>query len=104
MKILVYRWEHSETKDGPFKHSGQIIEVANSTISHKDPETFPIFIEFFKTKNIDEYIFGWISEELCVKFIKKGRIDLMHKHGFKVYSFHTNEYLILPDGQVVFKR
>ena len=107
--MIVFRLEHSETGLGPYTtKDGEYEDLLLQLSSHKAPGDFEEYWVF--TKDMwdpeedeflpDEWLFAWESQAHMDDFIC-GVDDLM---GFVVRQYEVDDYLILPDGQVMFNK
>lgn len=110
--ITVYRLQHKKSLLGPFEHrlvNGGYSKLALKVISHKDPNDFPEFAIWRKKMGFDpgvtmpeEWVFGWDSVDKLRQFTREG--TQIGRYGFELVWYETDNYLRLPDGQVVFRR
>lgn len=111
--ITVYRLENNQGL-GPFENNLQenfIFLLA----PHRDPVDMLDEIGmdkkiFEKIMNSKEYLFAWVSQEHYKNFfIKKRKFKKIdgdkecYKRGMKKSLYQTNQYILFPDGQVLFK-
>lgn len=54
----------------------------------------------------DNYSFGWKTFKQCKNFVQKGKKKkwILHKEGFFISEYHTNDFIIFPDGQIAFDK
>lgn len=110
--IVVYRLQHKTTLLGPFEHTlknGKQSKIANRLVCHSDPNSFPEFKIWLNqlglNGNVDIpkcWVFGWGNKDIMMKFTRSG--TNVKIYGFEIVEYKATEYLLLPDGQVVFKR
>ena len=110
--LTVYRLQHKRSLDGPFEHrlkGGGQSKIASKLIDHKDPNDFPEFCEWRDAQRFDrdellppEWVFGWDSVDKLRRFTREG--TQIGRYGFELVWYETDNYLRLPDGQVVFRR
>lgn len=53
----------------------------------------------------EDYSFGWKTFKQCLDFVDKGKKKkwILHKEGFYISEYETNDKIIFPDGQIAFK-
>lgn len=110
--ITVYRLQHKVSLLGPFEHrlkDGSQSKLVSKLISHKDPNEFKEFRDWCEAQDFDrdhllprEWVFGWASLEKIQKFTRDG--TEVWRYGFELVHYKTDEYVKLPDGQVIFNR
>lgn len=75
---------------------------------HKMPHEFKqYFKNIFDSANKNKkYCFSWKTYKHCIDFVKKGnkRNWILHKEGFFIVEYETNDYIIFPDGQIAFNK
>lgn len=107
--MLVYRLEHQITGKGPFEHLNSKGERSNLALHlsfHKDPNDFEEFTNWcevngFDTKKLPHnYLFAWSSKEQVNENI--GSSADIKKYGFRKFIYDVTDFILLPDGQVVF--
>ena len=70
-------------------------------VKHKTPrENKP----FLYDKIYNRFSFGWRSYKRCRSFIKPGIKNkrTLHREGFLITEYYTNDVIIFPDGQIGF--
>lgn len=105
--ITIYRLEN-EDGYGPFSGNQ---EATTFLTKHNNPEDMLKEVKLskrkFKNMMTNNYIFGWKNEDLYKKFFKQKNKTNGEKEcqklGFKLKKYTSNEYVIFPDGQVIFK-
>lgn len=52
----------------------------------------------------NKYSFGWKTLEQCKNFVEKGKKKkwILHREGFYITEYASNDFIIFPDGQVAF--
>jgi hypothetical protein len=107
-EITVYRLEHKDTKEGPYTHEGQILEVLQQGIQNNVkvmpdiddlPEVKKLIRKFKREKR--RLLFGFTSEKRAQDFVKDWSV--LTKHGFILSKYKAVPLYISQDGQVIFE-
>lgn len=92
----VYRIEHPESGQGPFTHqSGRGLFASDAMVYMKEPQEM---CEGLRCGSSHHYAF--VSMDILMRNVQ--RFVLLREYGFHFSVYESNEYLILPDGQVAF--
>lgn len=84
-------------------------KLALKLIFHEGPNAFEEFRSWRDKMGFhpdvlmpSEWVFGWDSVSRLKQFVSEG--TEIERYGFELVYYETDDYLCLPDGQVIFKR
>jgi hypothetical protein len=108
--VLVYRLEHRSSGLGPFEHRSSRQKSPDQSVLrylYTDERKFMPYVtedpsvkQLFKIN--PKLVFGWNSEDLCLKMIKN--TERVHALGFRVKCFSTEPIRVFSCGQVIFDK
>ena len=108
-EIIINRLEHRVSKLGPFMHKGARNYQSKLVLKlnfHSDPDNFEEYKSWIIEKGFDKnnlpsnWVFGWYSEQGRSDFIRSN--CNLNYYKFDWVKYKVKDYLILPDGQVIF--
>ena len=111
--MRVYRIEHGETGIGPLcaRQPNYSISWFELFHDHNSPDTYAEYLKFANKHKMHydndnfQYVFGMECLDRLFGLLKENAFDTLEEYGFVLREFEVkNDYVVLPDGQVVFDR
>lgn len=106
--MKIFRFEDADGF-GPISNTADYLDFFKH---HKGPTGFKCYREFTDTKpdwmgiRREGYFFGMVSmEALMSLLVKHEYVKELEHYGYTIKEYETDEdYLVFPDGQVMFKK
>ena len=108
--MLAYRWEHKADGEGPIARTvldsdGDQICWVELFYDHSSPCMFSEWFDYLEHTEYlrTEHYHGWSTMNKLQRFMRPGAETKLIELGYELTTYEvTEEFCVLPDGQVVF--